>query len=312
MSKSRLFLLQNWLFTGFSCKFFTNLGPITTMKPAQLTQSISDTLSELRKSERKVADFVLKNPLKVIHMRIVDLAKEAAVSEPTVVRFCRAVGCEGFQDFKLALAQQLASSPSYGQIAVTDTDSTREYTHKVFDSTVDTLLKVRERLVLENLDAAVAAICAAKRVEFYGFGASAAVAFDGQHKFFRLQITSSAYSDPHLQNMSASSLQANDVVIAISQSGRTQALLDSMELVQQAGGIVIGLAPSNSPVARNATIPIEVDAKEDIQIYTPLSSRIAHLAVIDVLAIGVAQKKGPQLQEHLQQLQAGLSSLRSQ
>ena len=281
------------------------------MKPAQLTQAISDALSELRKSERKVADFVLKNPLKVIHMRIVDLAKEAAVSEPTVVRFCRAVGCEGFQDFKLALAQQLASSPSYGQIAVTDTDSTREYTHKVFDSTVDTLLKVRERLVLENLDAAVAAICAANRVEFYGFGASAAVAFDGQHKFFRLQITSAAYSDPHLQNMSASSLQANDVVIAISQSGRTQALLDSMELVQQAGGIVIGLAPSDSPVARNANIAIEVDAKEDIQIYTPLSSRIAHLAVIDVLAIGVAQKKGPQLQEHLQQLQAGLSSLRS-
>jgi len=281
------------------------------MKPAELTQSISDRLPELRKSERKVADFVLKNPLNVIHMRIVDLAKEAAVSEPTVVRFCRAVGCHGFQDFKLALAQQLASSPSYGQIAVTDTDSIREYTHKVFDSTVDTLLKVRERLVLKNLEAAVAAICMAHRVEFYGFGSSAAVAFDAQHKFFRLQITSAAYSDPHLQNMSATSLQPNDVVIAISQSGRTQALLDSMELVKKAGGIVIALAPSGSPVARKATIAIEVDAKEDIQIYTPLSSRIAHLAVIDVLAIGVAQKKGPQLEEHLQQLQAGLASLRS-
>jgi RpiR family carbohydrate utilization transcriptional regulator len=85
-----------------------------------------------------------------------------------------------------------------------------------------------------------------------------------------------------------------------------------MELVKSAGGIVIGLAPSASPVAKSATIAIEVDAKEDIQIYTPLSSRIAHLAVIDVLAIGVAQKKGPKLQEHLQQLQAGLSSLRSQ
>jgi len=281
------------------------------MKSAELTQSISDCLHELRKSERKVADFVLKNPLKVIRMRIVDLAKEAAVSEPTVVRFCRAVGCHGFQDFKLALAQQLASSPSYGQIAVTDTDSTREYTHKVFDSTVDTLLKVREHLVLKNLEAAVAAICAANRVEFYGFGSSSAVAFDAQHKFFRLQITSAAYSDPHLQNMSATSLQPNDVVIAISQSGRTQALLDSMELVKEVGGIVIALAPSGSPVARKATIAIEVDAKEDIQIYTPLSSRIAHLVVIDVLAIGVAQKKGPQLQEHLQQLQAGLSSLRT-
>ncbi len=281
------------------------------MKPAELTQTISDNLHKLRKSERKVANFVLKNPLTIIHMRIVDLAKQAEVSEPTVVRFCRAVGCHGFQDFKLALAQQLASSPSYGKIAVTDTDSTREYTHKVFDSTVDTLLKVRENLVLQNLEAAVAAICIANRVEFYGFGSSAAVAFDAQHKFFRLQITSAAYSDPHLQNMSATSLQPNDVVIAISQSGRTQALLDSMQLVKKSGGIVIALAPSGSPVALNATIAIEVDATEDIQIYTPLSSRIAHLAVIDVLAIGVAQKKGPQLEEHLQQLQAGLSSLRN-
>ena len=264
------------------------------MKPAQLTQTISDTMVDLRKSERKVAEFVLKEPLGVIRMRIVDLAQQAGVSEPTVVRFCRAVGCHGFQDFKLALAQQLASSPSYGQIAVTDKDSTREYTHKVFDSTVDTLLKVRDSLALENLEAAVAAICNAQRVEFYGFGASAAVAFDAQHKFFRLQITSAAYSDPHLQNM----------------SGRTQALLDSMELVKQSGGIVIGLAPSGTPIARSANIAIEIDAKEDIQIYTPLSSRIAHLAVIDVLAIGVAQKKGPQLQAHLQQLQSGLSSLR--
>ena len=281
------------------------------MKPAELTQTISDTLTDLRKSERKVADFVLNNLMQVIRMRIVDLAQEANVSEPTVVRFCRAVGCQGFQDFKLALAQQLASSPSYGQIAVTDTDSTREYTHKVFDSTVDTLLKVRESLVMERLDAAVAAICAAQKVEFYGFGASAAVAFDAQHKFFRLQITSAAYSDPHLQNMSATSLQAGDVVMAISQSGRTQALLDSMDLVKKAGAIVIALAPSGSPIARSASIAIEVDAKEDFQIYTPLSSRIAHLAVIDVLTVGVAQKKGPQLKEHLQQLQEGLTSLRS-
>lgn len=281
------------------------------MKPAQLTQTISDTLIDLRKSERKVAEFVLKEPLDVIRMRIVDLAQRAGVSEPTVVRFCRAVGCHGFQDFKLALAQQLASSPSYGQIAVTDTDSAREYTHKVFDSTVDTLLKVRDSLMLENLEAAVAAICNAQRVEFYGFGASAAVAFDAQHKFFRLQITSAAYSDPHLQNMSATSLHGGDVVVAISQSGRTSALLDSMDLVKKAGGIVIGLAPSNSPVAKKADIAIEVNAKEDIQIYTPLSSRIAHLAVLDVLAIGVAQKKGPQLEAHLQQLQAGLASLRS-
>lgn len=281
------------------------------MKPAELTQTISDELVKLRKSERKVAEFILAAPDDVVRMRIVDLAEQAGVSEPTVVRFCRAVGCEGFQDFKLALAQQLASSPSYGQIAVTDTDSVAEYSFKVFDSTVDTLLKVRDHLDLGMLDRAVTALCAAKRVEFYGFGASAAVAFDAQHRFFRLQLSTAAYSDPHLQNMSATSLEPGDVVVAFSQSGRTKALLDSIEQIKKRDAIVISLSPSDTPVADAATVPITIDVKEDIEIYTPLSSRIAHLAVTDVLAIGVAQQKGPQLREHLQRLQEGLSTLRT-
>ncbi|MBQ0712440.1 MAG: SIS domain-containing protein [Porticoccus sp.] len=281
------------------------------MKPAELTLSISSNLHNMRKSERKVAEFILANLTEVIRMRIVDLAESAQVSEPTVVRFCRAVGCDGFQDFKLALAQQLASSPSYGQIAVTDKDSVSEYTFKVFDSTVDTLLKVRDSLDLDMLDRAVQAICAANRVEFYGFGASAAVAFDAQHKFFRLQVSAAAYADPHLQNMSATSLAPGDVVIAISQSGRTTTLINAIERVKSRGAIVIGMAPSGTPVAEAATIPLTIDAKEDIQIYTPLSSRIAHLVVIDVLAIGVAKHKGGQLQEHLLDLQHGLEALRS-
>ena len=279
------------------------------MKPAVLTRAISDNLPEMRKSERKVAEFILSNLTEVIHMRIVDLAEQAEVSEPTVVRFCRAVGCTGFQDFKLALAQQLAASPSYGQIAVTDTDSVAEYTFKVFDSTVDTLLKVRDSLDLEMLNRAVA-ICNANRVEFYGFGASAAVAFDAQHKFFRLQVSAAAYADPHLQNMSATSMAPGDVVIAISQSGRTTTLINAIEQVKSRGAIVIAIAPSDTPIAMAATIPLTIDAKEDIQIYTPLSSRIAHLVVIDVLAIGVAQHKGGQLQEHLLDLQRGLEGLR--
>ena len=280
------------------------------VKPAELTQTISNELPAMRRSERKVAEFVLSRPAEVIRMRIVDLADQAEVSEPTVIRFCRAVGCNGFLDFKLNLAQQLAASPSYGHIAITDTDSLAEYTFKVFDSTVDTLLSVRDRLDLDMLDKAVKALCAATRVEFYGFGASAAVAFDAQHRFFRLQLTTAAYSDPHLQNMSATSLSPGDVVVAFSQSGRTQAILESIELVKRNGAIVVALAPSDSPVAAAATIPITVDVEEDIQIYTPLSSRIAHLVVIDVLAIGVAQQKGPDLQEHLQKLQENLLSLR--
>jgi len=282
------------------------------VKPAELTLRISEALDKMRKSERKVADYVLGNPADIIHMRIVDLASEAQVSEPTVVRFCRAIGCDGFQDFKLNLAQQLAASPSFGQIAVTDTDSIADFSHKVFDATIDTLLTVRDRLKPELLDQAVTALCDANRVEFYGFGASGAVAADATHKFFRLQVATAAHSDPHIQNMSAMSMQPGDVIVAISQSGRTKALLHSMEMVKQAGGIVIAIAPSGTPVINNASIPIVVDVEEDIEIFTPLSSRIAHLVVIDVLAIGVAQRKGPKLQDHLFKLKQGLRSLRIQ
>ena len=282
------------------------------MKPAELTTHISDALDTMRKSERKVAEYVLKHPADIIHMRIVDLAEKAEVSEPTVVRFCRAINCDGFQDFKLNLAQQLASSPSFGQIAVTDQDSIEDCTHKVFDSTIDTLLQVRDKLNPVVLDAAVTAIDDANRVEFYGFGASGAVAADAQHKFFRLQLATAAHSDPHIQNMSAMSMQPGDVIVAISQSGRTKALLHSMDMVKQAGGITIAIAPSGTPVIQNASIPIEVDVEEDIEIYTPLSSRIAHLVVIDVLAIGVAQRRGSELQNHLFKLKQGLRPLRIQ
>lgn len=280
------------------------------MKPAGLTQKIHDSLNDLRKSERKVAEYVLNNLNRVIHLRIVDLANEAEVSEPTVMRFCHAIGYGGFQEFKLSLAQQLAFSPSFGQIAVTDQDSIADFSHKAFDSTVDTLLKVRDSLDTLRIGEAITAICAAKRVEFYGFGASGAVAVDAQHRFFRLQIPSAAHSDQHIQNMAAMALTPGDVVVAVSQSGRTKALLHSMVLAKKNGGIVIALAPSNTPVIKEATIPIVVDVEEAIELYTPLSSRIAHLVVIDVLAIGVAQRKGTSLKDHLYKLMLGLQDLR--
>lgn len=280
------------------------------MKPAELTHKISQARYTMRKSERKVAEYVLNNAREVIGLRIVDLAARAEVSEPTVVRFCRAIGCEGFQEFKLCLAQQLASSPSVGQVAVTDTDSVEDFSHKVFDATVDTLLKVRDNLNAMSIHRAIDVLFKAGRVEFYGFGASAAVAADAQHRFFRLQLAAAAYSDAHTQKMSAMSLGSGDVVVAISQSGRTRALVETMELVKSNGATVIGLSPSATPVAQAASIPICVDVEEGFEIYTPLSSRIAHLTIIDVLAIGVAQRKGPALREHLYRMKEGMQSLR--
>lgn len=282
----------------------------STARP--IVGEITSRLDQLRRSERKVAELVLARPDDVIHMRIVDLAAAADVSEPTVVRFCRAVGCEGFQNFKLALAQSSATSTSAEPFSLSELDTARDYTYKVFDATMETLKRVRDTLDPDAIEVAVDALCNARRVEFYGFGASSPVAIDAQHKFFRLQIASAAHSDPHIQAMSAMSLTPGDVVVAISQSGRSTALLEAMDHVREAGAVIIGLAPGGTPVIRRCTIPIPIDVEQaNDDSYTPLPSRIAHLAVIDILAVGVSKMKGAEVDRHLSKLNRGLQSLRS-
>jgi RpiR family transcriptional regulator, carbohydrate utilization regulator len=272
---------------------------------------IREHRDELRKSERKVADFILDNPAAVINMRIVDVASSAEVSEPTVLRFCRALDFEGFQAFKLQLAQHMGNNPSYTQFSVDDNDTVADLSHKVFDSTIGSLLTVRDELDPEVLEKAINIIANANRVEFYGFGASGSVASDAQHKFFRLQLSTAAYTDPHIQHMSAISLGERDVVVAISQSGRTRALIQSVKLAMEAGATVIGLAPQDTPLSKLCSIPIYVNMEEDLHVFTPVSSRIAHLLVIDVIAMGVARYRKPLLKDHLKRINKSLRALRT-
>ena len=281
------------------------------MNSPNLIRRITESQSSLRKSEAKVASYVLENLDKVIKMRVVDLASKSSVSEPTVIRFCRAIGFDGFQSFKLQLAQQLGLGSVFTQFAVEDSDTVADLLNKVFDTTVGSLITVRDEINSAVLEQAIDTISNARRVEFYGFGASGSVAADAQHKFFRLQLSTAAYTDPHIQRMSAISLGSEDVVVAISQSGETQALLESVELAREAGANVIGLAPQNTSLSRLCNLAIYVNMEEDLESFTPVSSRIAHLVVIDVLATGVARHRKPLLKEHLERLEKSQKALRN-
>ena len=281
------------------------------MNSPNLIRRITESQSSLRKSEAKVASYVLENLDEVIEMRVVDLASKSSVSEPTVIRFCRAIGFDGFQSFKLQLAQQLGLGSVFTQFAVEDSDTVADLLNKVFDTTVGSLITVRDEINSAVLEQAIDTISSARRVEFYGFGASGSVAADAQHKFFRLQLSSAAYTDPHIQRMSAISLGSEDVVVAISQSGETQALLESVELAREAGANVIGLAPQNTSLSRICNLAIYVNMEEDLESFTPVSSRIAHLVVIDVLATGVARHRKPLLREHLERLEKSQKALRN-
>lgn len=279
------------------------------MNQRQVLTDITNTLPSLRKSEVKVAEYVLKNAQQVIHMRIVDLAQEAQVSEPTIVRFCRAVGCNGFQEFKVRIAQEMAMTNHMGNFAIEEDDSIDDICNKVADTTIAALQQLKARLNRSQVTQAAKAISRAQRVEFYGFGASGAVAIDAQHKFFRLQIATAAYSDPHMLAMSAVTLSKRDVVIALSQSGRSKDLLHAAQLAQKTGALVVSLAPTNSPLANQADLPIHIDVNENTEQFTPMITRLAYLLVIDILAVSVAQLRGPELADQLNAIKQSLQPL---
>lgn len=271
-----------------------------------LLETVHAALARLRPAERKVAEVVVARPDDVIYMTLADLAKAARVSEPTVVRFARASGCDGYQSFKIRLAQSLTQPFSYADLDIAPDDDADVYAAKVFKATADMLLKVHGQLSGAAVDAAVEAIAAAGRLEFFGLGASGAVALDAYHKFFRLISSCAAYTDPHMQLMSASALKPGDVVVAISHTGRTRDLLEVVPQARQAGATVVAITASDSPLAEASSIVLCVDVPEDTDVHTPMMSRIAHLVVIDTLAVGVARRGGRATAERLHRMKESL------
>ena len=177
----------------------------------------------LRKSEQKVADVVIDDPDGSVQSSIQALATRAQVSEPTVIRFCRALDCVGFQQFKLRLAQDLASR---GTRSSTRTSRPRTAAGSspasCIDGAIASLVQIRNQMNHAGAGG-VPSRCTrpAERVELYGSGGSAVVAEDAQLKFFRLGKPAIAYSDPHIQQASAALLDERALVIAISHSGRS-------------------------------------------------------------------------------------------
>ena len=266
--------------------------------PTKLLRQIKNTLPELRKSEKLVADFVLKNSKSIVTMKTAEASSAMGISEPTLIRFCKALGFSGYQEFKINLSQQLAADDYFVMYEIEEDDSIHELCEKVFDTTISEILNVRSQIDQDILESAIEALANAKRVEVYAFGGSAPVAMDAQHKFFRLKISSSFISDPHIQLMSANSLSKNDVVLAISQSGTTSALIDSVKILKKSGVKVVGIMPENTPLANICDYPISINVGDNYRITKPHTSRIAYTAVIDVMTMGIAQLK-PEAQEHL-------------
>ncbi|MDP3842115.1 MAG: SIS domain-containing protein [Oxalobacteraceae bacterium] len=271
-----------------------------------LLDSIQTQLDSLSKSERKVALAVLAHPDVTVAENITALAKSAQVSEPTVVRFCRSLGYDGWHEFKLKLAQNLALAMPGATESPAQDDLAADLINKICSRSINTLLDLRNHLKPETIQRALDILVQSNKIEFYGQGSSGIVAADAQHKFFRSGVPTVAYADPHIHSIAATLLQEGDTVVAISQRGNSTALLRSVELARKGGASIIALAPSGTPLAALATVLIPIDIIFNIDPYTPITARLAHLVVIDILAVGLALKRGPEFRKKMQGAQKAL------
>ncbi|MFL6673449.1 MAG: SIS domain-containing protein [Massilia sp.] len=272
-----------------------------------LLDSIRTQLDSLSKSERKVALAVLDQPSRTVSQNITALAKSAQVSEPTVVRFCRTLGYDGWHEFKLKLAQGLALAlPGTANEQPTQDDLAADLVNKICSRSINTLLDLRNNLNPESVQKALDILSRANKIEFYGQGTSGFVAADAQHKFFRSGVPTVAYTDPAIHSIAAALLHQGDAVVAISQRGNNPSLVRSAKLARRGGADVIVLAPSGTPLADMATVLIPIDLVFNIDPYTPISARLAYLVVIDVLAVGLALQRGPEFRKKMQNAQKAL------
>lgn len=271
-----------------------------------LLDSIQTQLDSLSKSEKKVALVVLAHPEATVAENITALAKSAQVSEPTVVRFCRSLGYDGWHEFKLKLAQSLALAMPGATESTAQDDLAADLVNKICSRSINTLLDLRNHLKPETIQRALDILVQSNKIEFYGQGSSGIVAADAQHKFFRSGVPTVAYADPHIHSIAATLLKEGDTVVAISQRGNSTSLLRSVELARKGGASIIALAPSGTPLAALATVLIPIDIIFNIDPYTPISARLAHLVVIDILAVGLALKRGPEFRKKMQGAQKAL------
>ncbi len=262
----------------------------------------------LRPAERKVADFILSHPTEVAAMSSVELAHRAGVSDSTVIKCSQHLGFEGFSQLKLALVRELATIPVSAFGEVTPEDSVQEIKDKVFHSNAQALTDTAKVLDHTELERAAAKILEARRVDFFGVGASGIVALDAQLKFMRIGIDSGCYPDSHVQATRAALLLPDDVAVVITHSGQTRDAVEVLQLARKAGAATICITNyPTSPAARLSDIVLLTSAQETDLRSGALGSRLAQLTVVDCLFMAVAIRRHEQAMEYLTRTRAALA-----
>lgn len=260
---------------------------------------IEERLPTLSRAEQRVARWVLEHPRQAANSKLAALAAACDTSEPTVIRFCRHVGLDGFREFTIRLTEAISRPAVYVHRNVSKDDAPADAVAKVMDASIRALIDVRARATSMPFERAVEAMSTARQLVFIGLGASGHVASDACHKFFRLGIPCTALTDTPTMLQLAAIASRDDVLLMISHRGHLQEHEHAAKSARSRGATVIALTEPTSRLASAAEILFPCHIAEDSNVYTPMSSRLAHLALLDSLQVTLALALGQEAVDKL-------------
>jgi RpiR family carbohydrate utilization transcriptional regulator len=280
-------------------------GESYTRPIPDILSQIRDSYGELRPAERRVADVVLADVTFSVDASNADIARRAGVSEPTVTRFCRAIGCDGVRDFKLKLAQSVVVGRLYLAPlppAQPGEDGSPLW-NVVFGEARKALSEVERSIDPGDILLAAELVAGARQVLVFGLGGSStALAQETQNRLFRYGVVVSAHSDPYVMKMTASTLKPSDLVIAISGTGRTREVVEAVALAKHYRAKAIDVTAPDTDLAALADVALTVDVPEFPDPLKPTASRYAFLAIIDLLSTALGYRLDPHARETLRRI----------
>ncbi len=260
---------------------------------------IRETVHDLTGKDRQIAEFVLQHESEIPRLTISQVAQACNSSQAAVVRCCKLFGCQGYKDFRSSITKDILERAHQTDILkfryiteLTEDEGIPSIVERIAIGNMRSIQETEALLDYEVLEQAVDALVNTKRICFFGVGASGIVAMDAYQKFIRIGKICNANSDSHVQMTLASSLQASDVAVVISYSGRTKDVLELAIAAQERGAMVIAITKysSDNPLADMADIVLYTTATESAHRSSATSSRIAQLTVVDILFAGTASR----------------------
>ena len=268
-------------------------------QPIDIVARISENLSEFRAAEQRIARVILEDLDFASRASISELSDKAKVSGATVTRLAKALGCKDVRDLKL----QLAKAVAVGERFLTDLPTKPTGINGVYES-IHQSLTLNANLISKNmLDECLQLFAEAGQVLIYGVGGSSTImATEMQYRLFRLGVMATAYSDPLLMRMTASTVRKKDLVIGISISGCSPDVCEAVEIASQYGASVISITRNRTRLAKLANVNLPIKIRELDYIFKPTAARYVILAAIDVLVTELAVKNRRKTRENLRRL----------